>query len=460
MASGVGSFAKETIHLKNGSIIKGDIIEEVPGVSLKIKTGEGNIFVYEMSDIARVERNVISETKGGCNNRHNKLDFSIGTGYNVATKGGGGNIPVELTVSKRFSPYYSVGITSGIEIGTGSDAKPLIPILADFRGFLPLNTTSVTPMVDVRIGYAINTAESYTVGSGKYKTTVDMPNYVVFSIMPGVRLPINHRCDLDFGLGYEHYAANGGGSGAFAMRVGLNFHASTDPNREKKPKRVNPIWNSGLEIGVEGNGIGEQGASILLGYKLSPKWSFAFGVGASHQSYDIHGGVSTLYSKKDYNGEILGTYENEHHTDHESAISLKVFVRGQYRFLDKKFSPIASVDLGYNHPLYDGEYYTDPIGYSLDMDDLTAEPKCFFVRPAVGASMRIGSNSYLELKAGYCISSGIPAKKMEINEPGYIYDGSYKMYYKSKIVERKGVDLSSFYVGLSYKHTFSLFSRH
>ena len=39
----------EVVYLKNGSIIKGVIIEQVPNVSLKIKTSDGSLIMWRKS---------------------------------------------------------------------------------------------------------------------------------------------------------------------------------------------------------------------------------------------------------------------------------------------------------------------------------------------------------------------------------------------------------------------------
>lgn len=44
----------DTVYLKDGSIIHGLVIEEVPGESLKIRTRSGNIFTYQMADVAKI----------------------------------------------------------------------------------------------------------------------------------------------------------------------------------------------------------------------------------------------------------------------------------------------------------------------------------------------------------------------------------------------------------------------
>ncbi len=50
-------FAKEyidVVHLKNGSIIKGIIIEQIPNKTIKIETSGGSIFVYQMDEVVKI----------------------------------------------------------------------------------------------------------------------------------------------------------------------------------------------------------------------------------------------------------------------------------------------------------------------------------------------------------------------------------------------------------------------
>ena len=46
----------EVVYLKNGSIIKGVIIEQVPNVSLKIKTSDGSLIICQMSDVTKITK--------------------------------------------------------------------------------------------------------------------------------------------------------------------------------------------------------------------------------------------------------------------------------------------------------------------------------------------------------------------------------------------------------------------
>ena len=87
----------ETVYLKNGGLVKGEIIEQVPGQSLKVKTKDGNIFVYQMDEVERIAKESQTSTT---NVRHRGLDFGLGAGYDINTKGGGGAIVTELELGK------------------------------------------------------------------------------------------------------------------------------------------------------------------------------------------------------------------------------------------------------------------------------------------------------------------------------------------------------------------------
>src|SRR5689334_14006479 len=47
---------EEVIYLKNGSIIRGIIIEQVMGKSFKIQTHENNVFVYQYDEVEKITK--------------------------------------------------------------------------------------------------------------------------------------------------------------------------------------------------------------------------------------------------------------------------------------------------------------------------------------------------------------------------------------------------------------------
>ena len=50
----------DVVHLKNGSIIRGTIIEQIPSKSLKIQTPDGNLFVYTMEEITKITKEPVA----------------------------------------------------------------------------------------------------------------------------------------------------------------------------------------------------------------------------------------------------------------------------------------------------------------------------------------------------------------------------------------------------------------
>ena len=53
----------DVVYLKDGSIIKGTVIEQIPNVSVKIQTADGSVFVYEMSRVGRIAKEEILRPK-------------------------------------------------------------------------------------------------------------------------------------------------------------------------------------------------------------------------------------------------------------------------------------------------------------------------------------------------------------------------------------------------------------
>lgn len=52
----------DVVYLKNGSIIKGVITEQVPGKAIKLQTADGSLFVFEAEEILKMTREANSTT--------------------------------------------------------------------------------------------------------------------------------------------------------------------------------------------------------------------------------------------------------------------------------------------------------------------------------------------------------------------------------------------------------------
>lgn len=258
-------------------------MEQVPDDHIKIRMADGSVMVYQMSEVEKITKEEAQNTVK--TNGHRGLDFNIDAGYHLATKGGGGSVSAELGLGKRFTKNFYWGISSGVFIPTGG-GDISIPIASDFKVYFPLNSSSLTPGGIIRAGYVFNTADDVTVGTGKYKTTVEIPDNIMIQIMPTLEIPLSKKVDFNVGLGYTHvFPTKGGGnsSGAFSIRTGFSFHKS--PIRgPKKPKK--PIRNSGVQVTLEGGKMNFGGdeydgytGALVFTYKLNPNMSFGLGGG-------------------------------------------------------------------------------------------------------------------------------------------------------------------------------------
>ena len=99
---------------------------------------------------------------------HKGLDFGINTGYEFLTgDNNSGEIPVEISLGKRFNKNFYWGISSGAIIQTEEEGSVLIPITTDFKVLFPLSSSTLTPGVLLRAGYIINTKEDQEIKVGR-----------------------------------------------------------------------------------------------------------------------------------------------------------------------------------------------------------------------------------------------------------------------------------------------------
>lgn len=431
---------QETIYLHNGSIIKGEVLEQIPNSSIKVQTADGSIFVYQMSEVEKIAKEKVEPSRK--EGRHRGLDFSIDAGYNIATKGGSGNISAEIGLGKRFNKNFYWGISSGAHIPTSS-GNPSIPITSDFKVYFPLKSSSLTPGGIIRAGYLINTSDDITTGSGKNKTTIEIPDHIMIQIMPTIEIPLSKRIDLNVGLGYTHFVPTkgSGSSGAFSIKTGFTFHKSPISNasnaKSRKPKI--PTRDKGMQLTVEGGnniifGSDEHRdvtCALALTYKLNPQINLGLGLGANYfTSYVEDGNKYTATNKK---GQTSQGYQE---IDMDGSVIL-LFVRGVYRLNNKRFSPFVTCDSGMR-------FYSTVDYYTSGECEVPSSSTGIFVAPAVGLSLRTTNNSYLELKAGYSLASGVKVNGAE-------YDSGQTHYQ----VDSYTLKMSAPFISLGFTHTFS-----
>ena len=47
---------QDVVYLKNGSIIRGVVIEQVPDGNVKVQTADGSVLVYPMTEVQKIQK--------------------------------------------------------------------------------------------------------------------------------------------------------------------------------------------------------------------------------------------------------------------------------------------------------------------------------------------------------------------------------------------------------------------
>ena len=382
--------------------------------------------------------------------KHRGLDFSISAGYNagVGDMKGSTFLPLEFGLGKQFHPNLYVGMRSGAWVAISDKASAQIPIMSDFKVMFPGATEGkLKPIINARLGYLLNIEGDKEIKAndgmgGTIRTTIKSCDMIVMEIMPGIQIPLSKTTDFILSAGYTHGFAtkSGGGSGGyFSVKTAFNFH-KRDTKKAKALREKVDTRDKGLQLTIEGELNNRErtggGGNLVLTYKINPHISVGLGGGYHAFSPFNKDGEDIQYANKySYYDSSLSETQYAYKGSPEMYT---FFARGNYRLLDKRLSPIGTIDLGMRKYKWNDEY--EPYGYELK-EYLKAPGSSFFVAPAIGASLRTTKNSYLELKVGYNIASNLKAQKWG--------DFEKQVYYSTK-----SKSMSYGFISIGFTHTF------
>lgn len=91
---------EDVVYLKNGSVIHGMIVEQIPNESIKIKTKNNNVFVFKVDEILKITKE--EEPDLGVKGSMKKSDRSEAANNDNIKKSGYSNI-VEFNLSKNLT---------------------------------------------------------------------------------------------------------------------------------------------------------------------------------------------------------------------------------------------------------------------------------------------------------------------------------------------------------------------
>jgi hypothetical protein len=206
---------RDVVHLKDGSIIKGIIIEQIPNKQIKVETSDGSVFVYEMDEIEKMSKEKISESSASWGN--NNQDFSSPTAKGKMIMSGssdisfssmspdGGDSQTEFkirpTVGTFVTDNFAIGIMLNYEDYENGSMFLLGPLIRYYFG-----TSNIKPYLQAEYAFGNQKYDDY---NGEQKVDIDS-----YAFGGGAAFFLNQHISIDIGLAYakasaENYDADG-----------------------------------------------------------------------------------------------------------------------------------------------------------------------------------------------------------------------------------------------------------
>lgn len=218
VVSGVAQQYRDVVYLKNGSVIRGTITEQIPNSSLKIETADGSVLHCELDNVEKISK---EPAKSYFNKRNNGSASGyrsyINAGYTVSTNNMVSEDHIDLATVHGYhlSPFLFAGVGVGVTYFYKPDSKVwFIPVFAEVRGILPTSGI-VKPYIGLRIGASI----------GIPKWDDEFCDYIRFGsglyLTPSLGMEISR---FDISASYvlqQHYNINIGGGIQFRIGVRL-----------------------------------------------------------------------------------------------------------------------------------------------------------------------------------------------------------------------------------------------
>ena len=197
----------EVVYLKNGSIIRGIIIEQVPNASLKIQTSDGSVFSYTLEEVEKITKEgYYKQPKQAKESKDSKEKYqkqpkyvqekpvrqarapraprtprssSLNSYGNPSLRGYKGFVEagyildltdnnanraeVSTTHGFQFNDYLFVGGGAAFNYYTDVDAYSA-PVFASFRA--NFTNKRIAPFADAKLGYSVGDVEGAYASAG------------------------------------------------------------------------------------------------------------------------------------------------------------------------------------------------------------------------------------------------------------------------------------------------------
>lgn len=154
---------QKAIFLKNGDILKGQIVEESETI-LKVEIIGGSVFVINKAEIIKIEEEKVPKQFRGkddfvikTNGFYHTLNLSLLFGRNQWDDLSAG-ASIQYTFGYQYNRWLGAGLGFGAESYFFYDTESIYPIYLEGRGFISKKPFS--PYYSVQLGYGIATLQN------------------------------------------------------------------------------------------------------------------------------------------------------------------------------------------------------------------------------------------------------------------------------------------------------------
>jgi len=223
----------DTVYLKNGSVIRGSVIESIPNETIKIKTKDGSVFVYNQSEVEK-----ITKEEGSKLNMPDLSSLNITPAYADKTIRYG--VRAGFNASKLGSDILAYKYKVGANAGLVAE----IPLTSNIY-FEPSLLYSLK-------GAKIKEADEGDDDNYYKQIATTHLHYLEVPLHIGIKYPINEKLSALFDAG-PYFAFGLAGS----TKVKTSWHYYDDSGSETETtKLTNKDWNKfdwglGVKLGAE-----------------------------------------------------------------------------------------------------------------------------------------------------------------------------------------------------------------
>lgn len=210
---------QDVVYLKNGSIVRGIVIEQVPNTSIKIRTADGSVFACNMNEVEKLTKEENGNASRKISKRMQGKGYRGFVDFGYAIKSGDlGVSRVELTTTHGYqiTPFFFIGAGIGLDYYHEAETWGL-PLFGEVRS--EILRGKFAPFVDVKVGY----------------TFMDVDGMYIHPSI-GCRFELTNTIGLNVSLGYSMQYVEAPkdpkepfgtvaekNCGAISLKVGIDF---------------------------------------------------------------------------------------------------------------------------------------------------------------------------------------------------------------------------------------------